>query len=79
VAGFKNMSKTERRDYLRAYRKRKGKTCDCGNPATMMKWGEPVCARCNELENRRDVQETAREARGWVECAIHLPVQKHSD
>jgi hypothetical protein len=67
------MTRTERREYLRAYRARKGKLCACGNAATMMKWGEPVCDRCNEMENRRDVLETTRAAREWVEYAINLP------
>ena len=73
MAGFKNMTKTERREYLRAYRARKGKLCDCGNPATMMKWGEPVCARCNEMERRREIKEQYRDvdAQGFT---IHVPI-----
>lgn len=71
MAGFKNMTKLERRDYLRAYRARKGKECDCGRPADLMKWGEPVCWRCNQLENRRDLITERREidAREYL---IHL-------
>jgi hypothetical protein len=57
VPGFKNMTKLERRVYLRAYRARKNKQCACGNPASMMKWGEPVCTRCNAMEVRRDLKE----------------------
>jgi hypothetical protein len=75
VAGFKNMTKAQRREYLRAYRKRKGKTCDCGSAATLMKWGEPVCARCNELENRRDVQERREQVDSRV-FMIHLPARE---
>ena len=40
--------------YRREWRKRAGKKCLCGNEATLTKWGDPVCVRCNELENLQD-------------------------
>ena len=75
MPGFKNMTKSERRLYLRAYRLRKGKLCDCGNPATMMKWGEPVCERCNELERRQEIQERRERVDSRV-FMIHLPARE---
>jgi len=45
------------REYMREWRKRKGKQCLCGNPAGLMKWGEPVCQRCHDLEVYREKKE----------------------
>jgi hypothetical protein len=64
MPGFKNMTKTERRDYLRAWRARQGKKCACGRPTTLTKWGQPVCIRCNTLENAQDLKERYRERAG---------------
>lgn len=38
---------------MKATKKRKdlGRArCDCGNVAARIKWGEGVCARCDEIE-----------------------------
>ena len=46
--------------YLRAYRKRAGKRCACGQPSIRVKWGAPVCARCDEIEHAREQNELRR-------------------
>jgi hypothetical protein len=73
MPGFKNMTREERRDYLRAYRKR-WKKCACGRLATLLKWGERVCERCNALENERDKKESHRKVGGGLsEYRLCLP------
>lgn len=36
----------------KSFRKPDGtpKECACGEPAVRIKWGEPVCQRCDEIE-----------------------------
>jgi hypothetical protein len=47
-------------EYFKTYRQKQkdraqaGKsTCECGNPSIGFKHGGAVCARCDEIENRR--------------------------
>jgi hypothetical protein len=34
----------------------RGHLCDCGRPAIKFKFSYPVCARCDEIEQRYDCQ-----------------------
>lgn len=58
---FKQMTKEQRRLYLRFRRAQKNQTCACGNAMSMMKWGEPCCAKCDAIERQQDQHESRRE------------------
>lgn len=57
-------TKDERREYLRAWRARGRKTCECGREATVKRTGAEgnICERCALLETRR---ERAEQRRAW--------------
>jgi hypothetical protein len=54
------MTKLERREYFRRWRAEKANHCACGEPKARMKWGEPVCKRCDDLEEQQDLHERAK-------------------
>lgn len=60
------MTKIQRRKYLRKWRAKQRRRCECGNPGTVESHEGLICARCSRLEYLRDLRSTFAERKGYL-------------